>query len=378
MIDPELHHRHQGDNQPYISRIDRGLAAFFHGRNDIRSLFRNILVDARGTHGGTTFLVQGAPGAGKSALLHQLCDESDWTVARIGSQALWDPAAMVQAIGKSYTISRSLSGGLEAKILHASAAKELAGDASPAEVLSHLAPPEGVILKLDEAQKLHKVLPQNIEGTTDTLDMIHNGEIGKPVILLAGGLGTTKDILKTLDVSRFGDGCSHEIGPLNKKAERAVITDWLTIAGGARGDVSAWVNTITEKTHAWPQHMVCYSRRARDVLILTGGGMSNDGLREVLQQGEKARNSYYEARMEGVTREDREIIAQVLSTKDPTEPLLKTEVIEALRTRHTHQAAEDMFKDLLHRGVLAQTKEGDYQIPTPSFHRWFTEGYGPS
>ncbi len=378
MIDPELYHRHQGDDPPYISRIDRGPAAFFHGRNDIRTLFREILVDARGTHGGTTFLVQGAPGAGKSALLHQLYTKADgWTVAHIGSQELWSPATMTQALGKAYTVSRNLSGGLDAKIFHGSAAKELAGDASAGEVLCHHTPAAGVILVLDEAQKLRKIRPENIEAATDTLDAIHNGNLGKPAILLTGGLGTTKDILKTLDVSRFGDGCTHEIGPLSKKAERDVITDWLTLAGGARGDVSMWVDTITEKTHAWPQHMVCYALRARDILFKAGGEMTNEGLSEVLRQGAQARDNYYKARTDGLHKEDIQIIAQLFATMAPNDATTHKKIIKALATEHPPEAAERLFQDLLHRGVIARTDEGAYQIPIPSFHTWITKGIDP-
>ncbi|MCY4223535.1 MAG: hypothetical protein OXF06_01755 [Bacteroidetes bacterium] len=180
-------------------------------------------------------------------------------MAHIGSQALWNPAAMVQALGKSYTVSHNLSEGVDAKVFHGEAAKEVSGDASAGEVLSHLAPYSGLILMLDEAQKLRKILPQNTEAATDTMDAIHNGPLGKPIILVAAGLGITKGILKHLDISRFKLDCVHNIGALGSMAERAVIRDRLTIASGAKGDVGTWVDAITKKTHEWPQHMICYA-----------------------------------------------------------------------------------------------------------------------
>jgi len=205
---------------------DRGPAEFFHGREDLGAQLGKVLANACGKNAGTTFLIQGALGAGKSALLHQMCKESDsWTVAHIGSQALWNPAAMVQALGKSYTVSHNLSEGVDAKVFHGEAAKEVSGDASAGEVLSHLAPYSGVILMLDEAQKLRKILPQNTEAATDKLNAIHNGALGKPIILVAAGLGITKGILKHLDISRFKLNCVHNIGALGSMAERAVIRD---------------------------------------------------------------------------------------------------------------------------------------------------------
>ncbi len=239
MLNPELFLESTDLSDPHIyDDGDRGPAEFFHGRVDIRTRFQSVLANARGTNKGTTFLIQGAPGAGKSALLHQMREESEgWKVAHIGSQELWSPVAMAQALGESYTISRSRAAEIGVKFFGAGAVKEVAGHATPTQILRHLVPPAGLILMLDEAQKLRKLLPQNIETATATLDAVHNGDIQKPVLLLTAGLGITKSVYKTLDVSRFRDGCVHNIGALDSQAERAVIRDWLTVAGGAKGEV---------------------------------------------------------------------------------------------------------------------------------------------
>ncbi len=378
MLNPHLFQSPRQQDKEYVyDDGDRGPAEFFHGREDIRARFQGVLSTAHAKKAGTTFLVQGAPGAGKSALLHQMCKESDrWAVARIGTQALWDPAAMTQALGKSYTVRRNLSGGVDAKVIHGDAAKEVAGDASAGEVLCHLAPYGGMILVLDEAQKLRKILTQNAEAATDTLDAIHNGELGKPVILAAAGLGTTKGILKNLDISRFKRGCVHQIEALGPQAEQAVIHDWLTIAGGAKGDVVPWIDAIAEKSHGWPQHVICYALCAKDVLKQTEGEMSSAALDEVFALGDQDRAAYYEGRVEGMPAEDIKIVAQVFSTKSVGDAIYKKEWIDALRAVQSDKVAEEMFNDLLHRGVIAQTSGGLYQSPIPSFHRWIVQNFG--
>ena len=54
---------------PTTGFSDRGPAKYFHGRREILSSFHELLLHANQNRGGTTFLIQGAPGAGKTALL---------------------------------------------------------------------------------------------------------------------------------------------------------------------------------------------------------------------------------------------------------------------------------------------------------------------
>ncbi len=81
---------------------DRGPAQHFHGRRAILSDFRKVLEWAAQTKGGTTFLVQGAPGAGKTALLDQcekLSKQVKWQVATINTAALHDPESLFDCLG---------------------------------------------------------------------------------------------------------------------------------------------------------------------------------------------------------------------------------------------------------------------------------------
>jgi len=365
------------EQTPYYTRIDRGRAEFFHGREAIRDRFQSLLNDARQLKQGTTFLIQGAPGAGKSALMHQMCEESEgWKVARIGSQELWSPVAMAQALGKSYTLNKDVAGTVGIKFFELGGVKRVAGDASPTRILQRLSHYSGVILLLDEAQKLRKLLPQNIEVAVDTLDAIHNGELEKPVMLLTAGLGIAKSVYKALDVSRFADGCINYLVCLNLEAERNVIRDWLTIAGGAQGDPTDWIHAIADRSHGWPQHIICYARRAKDLLIETCGEMTHEGLQEVLAQGDQARNAYYAERVSEMPEEDIQIIANVFSAIDAGETVSKKDITNAIEEAYSREEAEKMFNDLLLQGVIARTANAQYDCPIPSFRAWLAANYG--
>ncbi len=81
---------------------DRGPSPYFHGRKAIRRDFVELLKRSKDTDTGTTFLIQGAPGAGKTALLHELntiASGSRWEVVYINVQDLYNPAHLAQPLG---------------------------------------------------------------------------------------------------------------------------------------------------------------------------------------------------------------------------------------------------------------------------------------
>ena len=84
---------------------DRGPAKHFHGRKAILAEVDALLNDARLDKNGTIFLIQGAPGAGKTALLAECAKrakEKGWKTAHISTRALHDPSALAKDLGVPY------------------------------------------------------------------------------------------------------------------------------------------------------------------------------------------------------------------------------------------------------------------------------------
>ncbi len=144
-----------GKSSPPPTGRDRGPAAFFHGRKAIISSFETALSDTITLNAGTTFLIQGAPGAGKTALLDVLssrAEEKKWEVSKISIEDLYTPASMAQSLGRSYTVDHEQAAKIGVKFIEGGYVRSVAGHASPKEILKSLAPEEGLILVLDEAQ----------------------------------------------------------------------------------------------------------------------------------------------------------------------------------------------------------------------------------
>ncbi len=363
---------------------DRGPAKYFHGRKEVLSLFsaRRTRASVGGPSAqGTTFLIQGAPGAGKTALLYRCAVEAaedGWTVAEIDSRALYDPASMASWLDQPYIARTSRQVEIDLKVARGTRSKETGGITSVSQLLREAAAStaRGLLLVLDEVQTLVKLAASPHElNATDTLNLVHNGKAGGPVILLAGGLGTSEAAFSSLGVSRFYDGCVVNLGRLAPEPERAIIRDWLVRDGGAEGDATPWIDAIAKETHGWPQHIIAFAEPAALIVRSNHGQMTPDGLEAVLQQGQQRKENYYFARVQGISKQDRVALSMVLSMIPPDTTLQESEVLEIFSGNRSRTEAQRVFESVLHKGVLAATLDGDYAVPIPSMHYWLVEQY---
>ena len=270
---------------------DRGRAKHFHGRESILRDFRKLCGRVTADKHGTSFLIEGAPGVGKTALLDECADrarQSGWLVpGKIPIAALHDTDEMRRVIGgrRKFKFVRGPLGGW---------GRGWAGGStisSPYHALEKVSKP--LLLVLDEAQRLHALADtspgRDARLAMEVLNRIHNGDIGRPVILLAAGLGTTTEAFRRLGIARFRQGCEHALGGLAPEAEHAVIRDWLKLSGKAEGDPQPWIDSIMRDTHGWPQHIISYLTPAMSRIPADGGRMTPEGLSAVLQSGHGAR-----------------------------------------------------------------------------------------
>ena len=359
--------------------LDRGPAEYFHGRKEIIDTFNSALEVLRKKNKGTTFLIQGAPGAGKTALLDVLSRQAKsngWEVADIAIKNLYSPVSMAQSLGEAYVLNSEAALKAGIKFIEGGLVESVAGHASSEEILKRLAPENGLILMLDEAQRLHKI-PDNSERHTvasDTLEMIHNGKLESPVILLTAGLGTSESAYGSLGISRFMRKCRVPLGCLSKESTCAVIRDFLIHEGGVSKPPLVWVETIAERTHGWPQHIVSYADSAAKYLA-SHRTSTDEGLNIVLQQGRTEQIGYYKVRLKGIDRKKRQVLAKIFADVPLGKTMERDDIMSAIQEEYTEEVAEELFKKALERGIIDEREDGDYGIPIPSMHRWLIDEY---
>ena len=365
---------------PLHKPSDRGSTPFFHGRKPILKSFEKSLVNYKKINGGTIFLVQGPPGIGKSALLAECWKKAKrkkWEVRKLVISALWNPQEMRKCLkldAEARPVEKTMGGegraGLPELGLGVRGSLEATSVfdtemPTPRDLIQKIKDP--LLLILDEAQRLGE--SSNINGpykdeVSDLLDQIHNGELGKPVILLAGGLGMTHAAFRALGISRMAAQCKFDMKPLEEEEERQVIKNWLKKAGKAKGDTTDWINAITQETYLWPRHVDSYARNAAQMLKANGGRMTPELLRIVMEKGREERWAYYTGRTEGL--DDDHIVRLVEMFRD-------TPVAEGFQKQDlVAELGEPGFVQAVSRGVLYYSNPL-YTLPIPSLYDYLTE-----
>ncbi len=358
---------------------ERGEARYFHGRVKILDDFKELLGRAKKGNSGTSILIQAAPGAGKTALLHEcarLARAQRWQTAEIAPDELFDPAELSKSLRLPLPAKRQETKmGGNVQVLH----RESTSEHYPPTTLDILeSGRKPLLLLLDEAQTTAAVIPRSRhEQFTIALKFVkavHDGKVGRPVILIAAGLGATSAAFKSLGISRIDPGCRINLEPLSEASRRTVIQDWLLEEGGAKGDPAPWIHAIVRETHGWPQHIMAYVWPALKQLKLTEGELTPEGLKTVLEEGRKGRIEFYEARVTEFESKELHCIANAVADVKPGERVSKEKVMDSLLQTFSEDKAEVIFKRALHKGVLDKRKN-DYIIPIPSMHDWLVSNY---
>ena len=360
--------------------FDRGPAKYFHGRKQILHDFKELLKYSTQNNRGTTFLIQGAPGAGKTALLHEcgkMAEKRKWKTVDVNPRALWnaDELRHSLSLGNIPEVKEAAAQVGAGPFVQADVKSELPRRTT-LEILRNGRGP--LLLRLDEAQMLattvHPLPPDPLGIATGLLKAIHNGELKRPVILLVGGLGTTSDSFRGLGISRFSSECFVELGSLSKEAEQAVLRDWLTKDGGAKGDPTAWIDAIAQETHGWPQHILSYVKPALNQLRTDKRVMTTEGLNAVLEAGRVGRAAYYKQKILFFRGDQIRRLTQSVAETAPGEPVEYKDIVSSLMTEYESSEAKQLFHHFLEKGILAKCGLG-YAVPIPSMHTWLVDEF---
>ncbi len=360
--------------------LERGEARYFHGRVKILDDFKELLGRAKEGKSGTSILIQSAPGAGKTALLHEcarIAEANNWTVSNLRAKNLWDIVSLGKSLGLMGKVKEGeiiWRKGHSNAVQRESRTTRLRPD--PLDIIEMSKKP--LLLLLDEAQRLYWRIPrlrdEQLDDASEFVKSIHNGEVGSPVILIAAGLGATSAAFDSLGISRFDPGCLINLEPLSEGASRAVIHDWLLEEGEAKGDPAPWIHAIVNETHGWPQHIMAYVWPALKQLKLTGGELTPEGLKTALEEGRKGRIEFYKARTRDFPREQLHCIARVIANAPSGASFAKMDIMASLRMDYNHDTAEKIFTLALHKGIL-NVRDNLYVVPIPSMHNWLVDNF---
>ncbi len=325
----------------FSSRIltkDRGSTPFFSGRHqiieDIELSIEGVMERYRNRMrmpaSDETWLLQGPPGVGKSALLARL--DERWSSEPSEAAPITLPirvdlicnqanlvAGIAEAIAianndadasgklrKIVSIDHSIATSVGHEFLLNSTAQSSGGKSVTTksreltwETLAALFPPEKwkrpVVLMLDEVQSM-----RDLEGQSEVSNL-HQGIHGLPIIPIFAGLLDSYDALRKHHISRMSSRRRVTLGALEQsEAESSVkrMLDTFRVDSSNRCD---WARRIAGECSGWPQHLHTNLQALAKVLAANNGMLGptdGDFARSVSEISATYRNEYYEDRLD--------------------------------------------------------------------------------
>ena len=397
------------DLERYLSDDDRqgeDRAPFFVGRERELASFRNALsFAAEGRTKGKTLVFQGAPGAGKTALMlecAELADQSNaegehnirYVCVLVEPNQLGSVDGLFGVVHEAIQLQAPKIAGRTVGFLKGLAARgitvggfglgpERSGDLDAVSKLQKLEPAwDGlvVLLFVDEAQNIRKT-----DVTEDIVQYLHAGTKNSTVLLACFGLSDTTDNLVQLGISRTSLKRRHNIGRLTlEEAQRSISLAFeaFKIRGDAEGR-QEWLTRLAEASQGWPQHLWILTQAALRELKDHGRNVRDTDLNLALAAGEAAKRQYYDDRLAAAGRwqEACRIMARTLEGR----PFLTSRELQKTiapfqaeqRAAEGHPAPFSAFlRKTVHAGVLSQTGPDAYNVPIPSFAQYLREEPG--
>ena len=398
---------------------DREATPFFGGRADeiatVERALERIRRRMQAGHwqpaGGETVLFQGAPGAGKSALLHHFVKlwrsfgrsgpvvvataltnyVNERTLALRVAEAV-DPeiAARFRRSETTHSSSRiDASGGIPGVVSGSGSAESGHQAANAPAELSLAAVKDAVsetgrpvVLFLDEAQGLEGFAAETVQPV---ISQLHTGSHGGPFLTVFAGLAYSSAVLRERGISRFSRGHENTLSALAPEEATEIVLRMFA-EFRVRGDEdlkSQWALTLANESCGWPQHLhVAMQELAAQLPAAPTPGKLEpvDGQfgSTVLKAAAQARDEYYERRIDDHLAAAPDLIAETLrrigSGKVRTDVL--TYIQEAAqpgtgtKSLPKDHDAELFLDRMVRRGVLKNAPGHKLVCPIPSLRNY--------
>ncbi len=358
-------------------------------------------------------IFQGAPGAGKSALMFECIEavrrhstpEYPWITVSLNPSTLKSAAHTIALIvnaanAESERLAKAASGAVSTELREflklgrriidefslrgigiggfSIGGKPQSDDTQaselPAEwVFSETAPflkNFHFVIFVDEAQNI----PIG-EMTAGVLDSLHRKSEGIPLVAAFFGLSDTEKVLNSCGLSRFPRNRVVNLEPLSIMEAAASFRRMInTYYRGSNDEKSHWAGALAELSQGWPQHISGIGSTAGQIIRANGGYLKHPLLEQALAEGANQKNEYYFHRLNTgkyPPRVYRQLALAAGKKQGDLAGIVTYEEVDSLTEsvrRKRNQTVDEFVTTALHAGILAPAKSLPYHycFPIPS------------
>lgn len=397
----------------WLERADRaesGREAFFCGREAEYHVFQKSVNSLNyGIIGGGTMIFQGAPGAGKTALMQECMEavrqhstpEKPWVAVDIKPGILKSPSEVVMllidavnleterlsrpSLNKSTvklkglldigrTLGKELSerdfgfGGYAVGPKSKSDNGTTAGAQWVFHNAAHLFRNFHLVVFIDEAQNI----PVE-DSTKGVLDCLQNPPDKIPLLAAFFGLSDTEGRLTECGISRPADQRVVNLELLDFEEACEVIRSIFKAYDftGSTKDQQTWVERLAKLSQGWPQHINRVAVAASHVIVEHGGEIKREWLEQALHNAQNRKEDYYRMILRRCSGQSW-IYKKLALSADQNDGLLSLDqILDIAQYAKTKRGepVQNFLTDALHAGVLMESRNNpsNYHIPIPSF-----------
>ena len=398
----------------YLGRTDRsevGRNAFFNGRDIEYGVFRKAVIQLKaGDIGGGTMIFQGAPGAGKSALMLECMEAvrihstptSPWVAVSIKPNTLASSVGVMMRIIDAVneenkrlskiapdSIRNRLKNLLEigGKLLEelsnrgftvagiSVGGKTQVGVDSNLPVLAEQVFCEAasllkrvhIVVFVDEAQNT----PVK-DSTKDVIDCLHSPPGKIPLVAAFFGLSDTHAVLRECGLSRFARRRIVNLEALSMvDAAGSFRRMFDTYYIGADEEKTVWAKTLAQLSQGWPQHVNGVGIAAGQVVHANKMQLERYLLEQALEAGVDEKNDYYTGRLAACAYPPWVYKQLALTAAEHPNGILTHQEVKHIampELKETQTSLNEFLINALHAGLLAPVEKlpFHYQFPIPS------------
>ncbi len=397
--------------EDFVGRGDKSPPPAFIGREeilaDIALAARNVWTgpgSGSGTRGdaGTTRIIQGAPGAGKSSILGEMLKRSlrdaparvvvvesslleedvSFVIDLLLEAGRADPARWKRLARKAWSGASRNFGTVNIAGLGVGLKESgIAGMGA----LARAHPPDQwiqpVILGIDEAQNLPRA-PNAPHGLM--FRALHGGAAGLPITLVLAGLGNTGAVASDIGLTR--GRTDHNVGAMSEDEARRCITSGLAHFGIDTSGYTQRLADLVGPCEGWPHHLHHLFKAVGIEVLKTSGDLGRVDWAAAERRAADLRKGYYRQQRSSEMRDAVNLTSSVMTRLD--RKYRQHDIKTLVRTLHMRDPiqypyprdwdADRFFMHLVHKGALHEQEEDRFICPIPSFRAYLIERGAPS